>query len=371
MLTEKNKICRYYFFIGTEAELIKLLPVLLEMKKRKVVYKIIATGQNNILKSHLLTILKKKPEIILYNKHIDQTPLGLFLWFIKTFIKAIFQLRKEFKNVKRNKVVILVHGDTVTTVLGTALAKLFRFKLAHIESGLRSFNFFHPFPEEIDRIIPSFFADFHFCPNSWAVNNLKGRGGIKINTFQNTLIDSLQIVNKLGIKSPLMRKLKKEKYAIFVIHRQENLYNKKLLKILISELVSISKTIKGVFILHELTEYNLKQADLLGMLKRSLNIILTPRLEYAEFMKVLENAEFIVTDGGSNQEESYYFGKPCLILREHTERIEGLGENVILSKNDLKRIKYFINNYKKYVKSIIIPKVSPSKIIVDYLIDNA
>lgn len=84
-------------------------------------------------------------------------------------------------------------------------------------------------------------------------------------------------------------------------------------------------------------------------------------------MKLLENSEFVATDGGSNQEELYYMGKPCLLLRRYTERIEGLGKNVVLSKNNIVVIKDFLNNYKSYNHKSLTKQVYPSKIIANFL----
>ena len=87
-------------------------------------------------------------------------------------------------------------------------------------------------------------------------------------------------------------------------------------------------------------------------------------------MKLIEKAEYLVTDGGSNQEEMYYMGKPCLLIRNHTERIEGLGENIILGRSNKRIIKQFLMNYSQYKKKRITQFISPSKIIADYLIKN-
>jgi len=120
--------------------------------------------------------------------------------------------------------------------------------------------------------------------------------------------------------------------------------------------------------MHAPTIAVLEKKKLFKKLKASKNIILSERLPYIEFMKVLDRCEFIVTDGGSNQEEAYYFGKPCLILRSTTERIEGLGGNVVLSKNNFDSINDFFNNYKKYTSNQIQLKERPGRIIVDALL---
>lgn len=365
---EKN----YYFFIGTEAELIKLLPVLKEFEKRNIPYKIIASGQNNIIQSNILQLLKnKKIEIILFTGDIKQTVSGLFFWFIKTLPKAIFQLKNEFRKEKRNDTFMIIHGDTVSTVMGALIAKWLGLQLAHIEAGLRSFNYFHPFPEELDRVIASQFGRIHFCPNQWAVDNLKKKNGVKINTFQNTLIESFHLVKELKTKSVLLDNLEKEKFFIFIMHRQENLFNDKLVNLLINEITNNAKKMKCVFVIHKPTMLVLEKKQLLQGLRENKNIILCERLDYIEFMQLLQKCEYLITDGGSNQEEAYYMGKPALILRSATERIEGLNGNVLLSRNDLQLIRTFLRNPNKYKRNPVAMKIKPSKIITDYLLKEA
>lgn len=100
--------------------------------------------------------------------------------------------------------------------------------------------------------------------------------------------------------------------------------------------------------MHRLTKNYLKSQNLFPSIKRNSNVVLPERLPYLSFIGLLNAAEFIATDGGTNQEEAYYLGKPCLILRNRTERMEGLGENAVLAHNNWEMISNFINNYKKY-----------------------
>lgn len=357
----------YYFFIGTEAELIKLFPLLIEFKKNNIDFKIISSGQNSILTNPLFAFIKPKGiDIVLSTKEIKQTAVGYLLWFIKTLIVGIIKLRSEFK---QEHICFIVHGDTISTVMGTLIAKWYHLDLAHIEAGLRSFNFLHPFPEEIDRVITSQFVTYHFCPNDWAVNNLKNKKGIKINTYQNTLLDSLKLViNKPGVPNVLIE-LKNNPFAIFVLHRQENLFNSELLRVFIEELKNTAAKMRCVFVIHKSTQYVLEKKGLLSDIKGMKNIMLVERMPYSDFMKVMQACEFIITDGGSNQEEAYYMGKPCLILRDHTERTEGLGENVLLCRNNVDTLHTFVSNYKTYRRHRIYVSESPSKIIANYLLD--
>lgn len=360
--SEKN----YYFFVGTVAELIKLFPVMQEMERRSVEYRIIASGQNEIKKSDIFECVKKqKIDIEIGDKKINKSVFGLFCWFMWTFFKSLKIFKKDIRRTRND--CLIIHGDTVSTMMGAILGKIFGFKIFHIEAGLRSFNFFEPFPEEIDRVVTSRLADYHFCPNDWALNNLKKRKGEKINTFNNTLINSLDFALSRNVHSELMDTLKDGGYCLFVCHRQENVSNKKLLVLLTDKMIETAKKIRCIFILHEITKIALEKYELLAKLKNDKNIILVGRVPYFELMHILRDAEFMITDGGSNQEECYYLGIPTLILRRCTERNEGLGKNVILSKNDFNVVSDFIKNYKKYGSTPIKITNSPSSIIVDYL----
>jgi len=357
----------FYFFVGTTAELIKVFPVMKEMSDRKIPFKVISSGQNDIVGSELLEIANH-PEVdfILSDRKIKQTSIGLLVWFFSTFTGSIKKLRAELSSCSKDSFV-LVHGDTVSTVMGAWLAKIFRLKVGHIEAGLRSFNFLHPFPEEIDRVLVSKVTDVSFCPNSWAVANLAKNKSVKVDTKVNTLADSMDTAVNLNVESRLLKQIADRNYFVFVMHRQENLFSESFVRSMVKRVVELSKKTTCIFVLHAPTEMALSGLNLLDKIKNNPNIVFTKRLPYLEFMQVLSKSDFMITDGGSNQEESYYLGKPCLILREHTERIEGLGENVVLAKNDAKIIDDFISNPSKFSRKLILAKESPSKIIVDYL----
>lgn len=359
-----------YFFIGTEAEFIKLFPVLAKLDTRKTPYTIIASGQNDISDSLLFQYIDHKTiDLTLSRGPKKQTPLALFVWFIRTFIKGYMMMRQFISHANRHAVLV-VHGDTVSTVMGAYLGKLLGMRIAHIEAGLRSFNFLHPFPEEIDRVLTSKIVDVHFCPNEWAMKNVEKKQGVKVNTQQNTLLDSLRIVTKRDMQSTLLKKVAKKKFFIFVMHRQENLMNEDLVKSIVKLMVKQAEKMTCVFILHKPTKVALEHHGLLKRIEEHRKIITTDRLPYIEIMNLMKNAEFLVTDGGSNQEESYYFGKPCLVLRQHTERIEGIDANVVLSMNNITNIKSFLNNYTEFQREPVSKHIQPSSIIANYLTNS-
>ena len=178
---DKNK--KFYVFLGTTAELIKIAPVLKELRRRRVYFKLITTGQNEILFNELKKFTGDINVDISFETKKNKSSVVYFVfWAATTFVTALVSLRKEFGNTKKESTYVIVHGDTVSSLLGALVARFYGLKLAHVESGLRSYNFLEPFPEEISRFIISNLADIHFCPNSWAKNNLLKKTGKKINT---------------------------------------------------------------------------------------------------------------------------------------------------------------------------------------------
>ncbi len=357
-----------YFFIGTEAELIKLFPVIIECQSLEMICNIIATGQNDLKTSRILEFINLNGKFIELSKeeNIKKSTLGLFEWFIKTSRKASGIIRNAFSTELLKGADIVIHGDTISTMLGAFVGRKLEMRVCHVEAGLRSHNFLNPFPEEIDRFITSKLARVHFAPGDLPMKNLKKAKGTVINTKQNTLLDSLRFSQDIPVKSNV-KEILSENYFVFVMHRQENLANEAFVESAINQVMEIARKYKCVFILHKITESVLKQLGLLQELKKAENFILLPRVDYFDFMKLLNGAQFVITDGGSNQEELYYMGKPCMIIRKTTERSEGIGKNAVMFDGNINSISSFASEFQKYKIQIEEHKESPAKIISSYL----
>jgi len=359
----------YYFFIGTEAELIKMTAVIKFFQEKKVPFKIISSGQNDLSKSVMLKYLHiKAVDINLTKKQVSQTPYGLISWFLKTTFRGLFVLGKEFRQLDKAKTWMIIHGDTVSTLMGAIIGRVYGLKIGHVEAGYKSSRLFYPFPEELDRTLSSYLSDVLFCPYTSIGHNALRINKKKVNTFYNTSIDSLHIAMKIAPKSKLIRNLRNKKYFIFALHRQEALLNKKLVIKLINFLFNLKTDLYCVFALHNPTKRLLNDLKLLNRIKRNKKIVVIDRIPYIEYINVLTKSEFIMTDGVGNQQETYYLGKPCLILRNLTEGFEGLNNNAVLSFNNPLIINKFAKNYKRYQKPYIIPDKSPSVIIGQFLL---
>lgn len=360
-----------YFFIGTEAELIKIFPVIIEAQKAGVCCNIIASGQNDITVSRIFENIKIDGKFLELSKESDikKTAIGLFRWFISTYLKS---KRMIIDEMDENELVgrpLVVHGDTVSTYMGAMIGRKLRMKVCHVEAGLRSHNIFNPFPEEIDRLLTSKIARIHFAPSDEATQNLNKAKGEVINTGANTLIDSLKYSRTIPLIDSKVKKIVGgEEFFVFVMHRQENLADSKFVRMVFEEIVNASKNRRSVIILHAITKNTLMNLGLLDELDNNQNIVLLPRVDYFDFMKLLDASQFVITDGGSNQEELFYMNKPCLIMRRTTERSEGLGINARLFNGKPSDIGYFIQSTNCMPESRITNEVSPSRIIVDKLL---
>lgn len=351
-----------HIVLGTKAQLVKMAPLMQTMQSKGIQYNYIFTGQHNKGIDELQDAFSlKKPDMVLYSGKDIISLFSMLIWSVRILCKGIFLRNRVFKGDISG--VVLVHGDTFSTLIGVLMGRMAGLKVAHIEAGLRSSDIFNPFPEEVIRVLTSYMADCFFCPGQWAIDNLKKRKGIKVNTFENTLFDTFQAavdrMEETDVDMP------EDKYCIVSIHRYENLLNKKRLNRIIGIVENIALNYKVVFVLHPITEKKLHSYGMYGRLMENPGIDLRSRYEYFKFMKLVYFSEFMVTDGGSNQEECFYMGKPCLLLREKTERPEGLKGNVCLSEMDDTVIASFIRNYSDFIMPVKKTGSRPSEIIVN------
>jgi len=256
------------------------------------------------------------------------------------------------------KPLVLVHGDTFTTVLGALMGRVLRFPVAHLEAGLRSFDIRHPFPEELDRRCASRLADIHYAPGEWAASHL--RRGRVVDTGSNTIRDSLALAEDL-VASPV--DLPAGPFGIVSLHRFELLRDAGLLKATIEVLATHSRRVPLLFVEHPVTMAALRSRGLTQLLDAA-GFWRVPRLPFLDFVSVMRRSAFLVTDSGGNQEESYYLDLPCLVHRKRTERREGLGENVVLSEHRLTALERFLQAPGLHRRREGLPRTSPSEVVV-------
>ncbi|PID27257.1 MAG: hypothetical protein CR982_06575 [Candidatus Cloacimonadota bacterium] len=352
-----------HIVIGTKAQLIKMAPIMRRLSLLDIEYNYIYTGQHrDTMEDIHRNFSIKSFDKVLHNKGDIVSVLAMFIWFFKILSITLFNSKDIFNNDKNG--VVLVHGDTISTLLGAIMGKFAGVKVAHVESGLRSFNLLHPFPEEITRVLTFKLSDYSFCPGSWAVKNLKRYKMVKIDTVNNTLYDSLTEAMPL-INSYKDINIPDSKYVVVTIHRFENLNNLNRMKELLDILNNLSEKFKVLFILHKPTKKALNKYKL--MEKFSSKIEFRERYDYFRFIGLVSSSEFIISDGGSNQEECYYLGKPVLLYRKATERGEGIGINCVVSRYERDTIFSFFNNYENYKRDFLKIEESPSDLIIENL----
>ncbi len=354
-----------YFFIGTEAELIKVFPVIMECMGKGKMCHIIASGQNDLTRSRIMKELQLNGKFVELSKEseIEKSAKGLLKWFAKTYRSAIRKIEKSFERSDLRGAPLVVHGDTVSTFMGARIGKKLGCTVCHVEAGLRSHRLFSPFPEEIDRLLTSRVARVHFAPGEEAVRNLKHVKGEIIDTQYNTIMDSLRFSRSMQIATKGLDEVLGQDYFVFVMHRQENLGNKELVRQIVKCVKKLSRSRKCVLILHKITEVTFIKMGIMQELSEDQDFIMLPRVDYFDFMKLLDGAQYVITDGGSNQEELHYMGKPCLILRKETERQEGIGTNAVLCGENISMIESFAKDYEKYKTGSIMESHRPSTMI--------
>lgn len=353
-----------YLVIGTKAQLIKMAPIMVELKDRGVPYRYISTGQHQETMTDILENFSLSgPDVILYKKGDVVSVISMVFWAISVLAKGFFDRRGFFGGSPSKDDYLLVHGDTLSTLIGAVVGRVARVRVVHVESGLRSFNYFHPFPEELTRVLTFRLSDIMFCPDDVAVRNMQNMKGEIVNTNGNTLYDSWR--NFLRGAPPVKGG---GDFGVVSLHRFENFKSEEAARKVISLVRIVAQKHDLKFVLHKPTERSLRKFGLYSLLEEDPNISFVPRMSYFDFMKFLRESKFLVSDGGSNQEECFYMGKPLLLLREKTERTEGLGENCVLSEFSRNKVYEFSQNIDKYQRSCFVAAESPSSIIVSRLV---
>lgn len=343
------------FVFGTRPEAIKMAPVIETVKKypNKLKSVLCITGQHNELLRQVLRVFKIKPD---YDLNIMKDNQTLF----DSSSKILLELEKVLK--KERPELVLVQGDTTTAFIASLAAFYLKIKVGHIEAGLRSYDKFHPFPEEINRRCVDVLADLYFAPTKIAKENLikEGISTSRIFVTGNTIVDALNMVtpeiDKISIKKIIRDIDTKKKIILVTAHRRENFGNGlRNIAIALKRLEESNKDIEIIFPVHP-------NPNVINSVKTILTccnsrIHLVKPLDYFSFLRVLKSSYLILSDSGGVQEEAPTFNKPVLILRKVTERPEilqcGLGKLVGTDKNLIfKEAQKILNKHAQNGKKI-------------------
>ncbi|MEE8113838.1 MAG: UDP-N-acetylglucosamine 2-epimerase [Nitrososphaerales archaeon] len=358
-----------HVFVGTKAQFIKMAPIMQELDLRGIIFNFIDSGQHAGLTGELIRQFGlREPNVFL---RTDRTNINAVLqavwWATKSLSGVIFRRKKVFQQIFQGEQgVCLIHGDTLTTLLSLFYAKCCGIRVAHVEAGLRSHDLLSPFPEEIIRRIAMRYGDILFAPSEWAAENLRKMGytARAVNVGGNTVADAIRYARR----STTSKRRPNKPYVVATTHRMENIYSRSRLTKIATLLERIAKERQVIFVIHEPTQRQLLRYGLEEKLLRQKSIEMLPLQSYIEFIDLLAGADFVVTDGGSIQEESYFLNIPCLIMRNRTERREGLGQNAFVTGFDEAKIDQFLEKYSSFRRTEVTDDSYPSRTIVDHLL---
>jgi UDP-N-acetylglucosamine 2-epimerase (non-hydrolysing) len=309
---------RIAIIFGTRPEAIKCAPVIQELGKQKDLVNplIIVTAQHREMLDQVLDIFSIKPHIDLDIMQENQSLGELTGNVIRAIDKTLKDCKPDF---------ILVQGDTTTTFISALAAFYNKIPVGHIEAGLRTFDKHHPFPEEINRQLASVVADLHFAPTQRAVDNLISLGIERERIFLtgNTVVDALiYMKNHMENVKPPVDLNNGMKLILLTAHRRENFGEpiKNICKA-IKNLVELRDDIEVIYPVH--LNPNIK-GPVFEQLSRVKRVHLIPVQSYPSFVKLMSKAYIILSDSGGVQEEAPSLGKPVLVLRETSERMEAV-----------------------------------------------
>ena len=353
-----------HVFLGTKAQYIKTAPLLRLLDARGVPYRLIDSGQHASLSVGLRQELgvRAPDHVLAEGQDITRIPQAM-LWATKLALKLIVGRRLRAEVFGGGGGVCVVHGDTPSTLLSALMAKRAGLKVAHLEAGLRSGHLLHPFPEELIRVVVMRVADMLFTPDQAALNNLRRmrvKGEI-VPLPGNTVVEALH--HELGLtaaddvgQGPV----------VVTLHRVENLNRRERVEQLVGVVERIARERPVRFVQHGPTIDTLRKRGLDTRL-RAAGVELVGLATHGEFVAMLRAAPFVISDGGSIQEECALLGIPLLVWRGATERPDGVGANVVIGDYDTRVIQAFLTDPEAYRRPPADTAATPSQVVLDHI----
>lgn len=313
-MTERIKVMTIF---GTRPEAIKMAPLVLELEKQSEHFESIVTvtAQHRQMLDQVLEIFKVHPDFDLNIMKDRQT-------LIDVTTRGLEGLNKVMEEVKPD--IVLVHGDTTTTFIAALAAFYNKIVVGHVEAGLRTWNKYSPYPEEMNRQLTGVMADLHFAPTPKAAQNLLNENKSEEAIFitGNTAIDALKTTVTPEYSHPVLEKLGNDRLILLTAHRRENLGQpmRNMFKA-VKRLVEEHDDVQVIYPVH-LNPVVREIAD--EVLGNDPRIQLIEPLDVYDFHNFASRAHLILTDSGGVQEEAPSLGVPVLVLRDTTERPEGI-----------------------------------------------
>tara|TARA_B100000809_G_scaffold203915_1_gene205150 strand:- start:1531 stop:2610 length:1080 start_codon:yes stop_codon:yes gene_type:complete len=304
--------------VGARPQFIKAAALSREIAKHNNIEEIIIhTGQH--FDDNMSDVFFREMEIPepKYNLDINSISHGAMTGRMLERIEGIL--------IKEEPDILLVYGDTNSTIAGALAAKKMHIKVAHVEAGLRSFNM--EMPEEVNRILTDRISDFLFCPTTTAINNLDKEGynniDCKIFNSGDVMQDAANFyAEKSSERAKVFKELDFDKFILCTFHRAENTDDNIRLIEIIESLNEINKEIQVVLPLHPRTKTKIED---LGI---KLEVKIIDPVGYFDMIELLKNCSLVITDSGGLQKEAFFFKKNCVTMRDQTEWVELLDHKV-------------------------------------------
>lgn len=376
---------------GTSAEWIKLKPIVMRLIERSVSVQLLRTfqqygGAEEDVDLYSSVDLRRDPR-----QQSLSSVRSACLWSLR----IIPRMGMYFWRTKRaGPRLVVVHGDTMTAAIGAIVAKAMNLQVAHVEAGLRSGSLRSPFPEEICRIIIGVLADIHFAPNQEAVEVLKGghrRSRKIVMTEGNTSFDALRdAISHGSTEEAAPSECADDDFSnralniLCVLHRAELMLEREAVTRVWHAIAEIAASHRVLWVCDDFARANLRREGLLSEQSCYSNDVLNPadlflskagdirviqKQTHSKFVELLRHANLVITDSGGLQEECAALGKPCVVLREVSERPDGIGENVVLlPPNDVVQLSEIVHSYKSMRRPVVMRGRSPSDVIVNELL---
>lgn len=318
-LTKKWKVMTIF---GTRPEAIKMAPLVLELQKypKQIESIVTVTAQHRQMLDQVLETFSITPNYDLNIMKDRQT-------LIDVTTNALQGLDKVMKEAQPD--IVLVHGDTATTFIASLAAFYNQIAIGHVEAGLRTWNKYSPYPEEMNRQLTGVMADLHFAPTEVSKKNLldENKNPATIFVTGNTAIDALATTVSEHYTHPVLDKIGEDRMILLTAHRRENLGEpmRHMFKA-ITRILAEHEDVQVVYPVHMNPAVREIANEILGNNKR---VHLIEPLEVFDFHNFAANSYMILTDSGGVQEEAPSLGKPVLVLRDTTERPEGIAAGTL------------------------------------------
>lgn len=300
-----------FLVFGTRPEAIKMAPVILELKKRGVKTTVCFSGQHVDLVKDVIDFFNLEIDLALDVMRNDQALPELVS-------KILLELNNILVEAKPD--LVLVHGDTATTLAASLAAFMNKIKLGHVEAGLRTYNLSSPWPEEGNRVITGVLSDLHFTPTETTYQNLisEGKNPNTVFVTGNTVIDSIKIAGSM-VRGGQQLAHSELKTILVTCHRRENFNNLDSICCALLKILELHGDVQIILPVHPNPNVSKKIYSYLGNHER---IKLVAPQPYGTFVRQLEECFLVVTDSGGLQEEAPALNKPVLVIRDTTERPE-------------------------------------------------